>query len=193
MRQLVFPVLAVALMGQSSNPAPTPSTLNLGDPMPAFSLPRIDGQNLDSKWIQGPILVVFLSVKCPIVKASENQINALAKAFGASIPFIAINSAEGEGIERMRRQAEEKKFVFNYLRDESQGVARAYGVQSTPDFFLFNRGKLVYHGRISVGSSDPNAPMQDLMAALKAVEGGFTPNPNQVPSEGCPTRWKAKG
>jgi hypothetical protein len=39
-------------------------------------------------------------------------------------------------------------YIFPYLYDETQAVAKSYRAACTPDFFLFDRGRrLVYRGQ----------------------------------------------
>ncbi len=181
-------------------PAPTPASevLKLGDPMPGFSLPNTEGEMVNAKIIQGPVLVVFMSTQCPYVRATEDRLNALARTFGGTVAVLGINSndssargSKAESLEGMKLRAQEKKYVFPYLKDESQEVARAFGAVCTPDFFLFNRGKLVYHGRL-----DDNAfkleevTRHELFEAMEALEGGQAPKPDQVPARGCAIKWK---
>ena len=194
MRFLLFPAFAVALMGQSTSPA----ALNLGDSMPTFSLPKLDGNTLNANWIQGPVLVVFLSTQCPTVLATEDRINALAKTFAGTVAVLGINSNDSgrtgkkeEGMEGMKARAKEKKYPFIYMKDASQVVARAFGAAVTPDFFLFNQGKLVYHGRLDDNAfKTEDVTRHELFEAIEALESGHAPKPDQSPALGCPITWK---
>lgn len=211
MRQLVFPALMAAVATLAAQaPAPTPSSaahvapvaevLKLGDPMPGFILPDTEGQKFNGKIIQGPVLVMFLSTQCPVVRATEDRINALARTFAGTVAFIGINSnansakkIEDEGLEGMKLRATEKKYVFPYLKDESQDVARAFGALCTPDFFLFNHGKLVYHGRLDDNAMKAEeVTHHELLEAIESVEGGQAPNPDQVSARGCSIKWKSR-
>ena len=62
-----------------------------------------------------------------------------------------VTSAEypEDSFEAMKQTAKERKFQFDYLVDETQGIAKKYGAMCTPDPFLFNSQKeLVFHGKI---------------------------------------------
>lgn len=200
MRHLLIPALTATLMAQS--PTPAAEGLKLGDPMPGFTLPNTEGQMVNAKNIQGPILVVFLGTRCPDVLAVEDRINALARTFAGSVAVVGINSNDSAGpggkdesLEGMKRRIEEKKYVFRYLylKDESQNVARAFGALRTPDFFLFNREKLVYHGRLDDNALKTEAVTKhDLYEAMREVEGGKPADPDQIPSQGCPITWKTQ-
>lgn len=172
--------------------------LKLGDPMPAFALPGVDGRTLDAKALKGPAVIVFLSTQCPYVKASEARLNALARAFAGRVAFVGINSNESEsearreeGLAGMKARAAAQGYAFPYLKDEDQSVIKAFGGLCTPDFFLFDgAGKLTYHGRLDDGGGREEAvTRQELKEALEAVLAGRAPAAAK-PSRGCSIKWK---
>jgi thiol-disulfide isomerase/thioredoxin len=195
-RALLLAVLPALLAAQGGPKLP------LGAAMPPFALPGVDGRVLDSKSLKGPVVVVFLSTQCPYVLASEDRINALARAYAGRVAFVGINSNESEsetrrdeGMEGMKAHAARKGYAFPYLKDDSQAVIKAYGGVCTPDFFLFDaNGKLVYRGRMDDNTTPrKEAPVtrQDLKEALDAVLAGRPVDPDQKPSRGCSIKWKA--
>lgn len=172
--------------------------LKLGDPMPPFALPGTDGKVVDSKTLKGPVLVMFLSVQCPYVKATERRFVALAKAYAGRVAFVGLNSNESESpklrvetLAGMKARATEAGYAFPYLKDETQDIVRAFGALCTPDFFLFDaQGKLAYHGRLDDGGGREEAvTRQELKEALDAVLAGRAPEPGK-PSQGCSIKWK---
>jgi thiol-disulfide isomerase/thioredoxin len=194
-RLIVAPLLALCLQGQDG------ARMKVGDPLPAFRLPAIDGQMVDSKDLKGPVVVVWLSTQCPYVHAIDPRMTALARRFEGKVRFIAINSNDsddpkrkGEGLDGMRAHARKVGYPFPYLRDESQEVIKAFKAVCTPDFFLFDGGgRLAYHGRMD-DNTTPNreAPItrQDLKDAIEAVLSGKPVDHDQNPSRGCSIKWK---
>jgi hypothetical protein len=95
--------------------------------------------------------------------------------------------------------AEEKDlagYVFPYLFDETQEVAKAYHAACTPDFFLFDRDrKLAYRGQFDSSRPENGIPVtgEDLRAAVDAVLSGGRPRAEQRPSIGCNIKWKPGG
>ena len=78
----------------------------------------------------------------------------------------------------MVAEAEERGYVFPYLYDETQEVAKAYHAACTPDFFLFDANQeLVYRGQLDSSRPDSGIPVTgaDLRAALDAVLAGKKP------------------
>ena len=175
-----------------------PSKLKLGDAVPVFALSGIDGKSHKSNDLKGPTVVVFLSTQCPYVIASEGRINDLAKAYKGKVTFVGINGNDVEGypkesLEAMKAHAKQQGYVFPYLKDESQDATRAFGAIATPDFFVFDKGKLVYRGRMDDNTSPKkNAPItqRDLKDALDALLVGKSISSDQKPSRGCSIKWK---
>jgi hypothetical protein len=87
----------------------------------------------------------------------------------------------------------EAGYTFPYLVDESQDVAKAFRAACTPDFFLFDRDRvLVYRGQFDDSRPRNNVPITgiDLHAAVDAVLEGRGPSSSQKPSVGCNIKWK---
>ena len=109
---------------------------------------------------------------------------------------ISANDAVAYPEDAPARMAEEKAaagYVFPYLYDESQAVAKAYRAACTPDFFLFDAGRsLVYRGQLDDSRPGNGKPVtgRDLRAALDALLAGRPVDPDQTPSIGCNIKWK---
>ena len=66
--------------------------------------------------------------------------------------------------------------------------------RSTPDIFLFDRGRrLVYRGQFDASRPGSGIPVtgEDLRAALDAVLAGKPVSQDQKPSIGCNIKWKS--
>lgn len=180
----------------------TPSTMQeLGKPAAPFRLPDTDGKEVSLDDFAGSpvLLVVFLCNHCPYVKHIAAGLAAFTREYqDRGLAVVGINSNDAEkhpddSPEAMREEVTRRGYVFPYLFDESQGVARAYGAACTPDFFLFDRErKLVYRGQFDGSRPRNDVPVtgEDLRAAVDAVLAGQTPSGTQVPSIGCNIKWK---
>jgi len=94
---------------------------------------------------------------------------------------------------RVTRAAAEMNFVFPFLIDATQNVAKAFQAACTPDFFLYDRNrKLAYRGRFDDSRPDNDVPVtgDQLRAALDAVLAGSPASKNQKPSVGCNIKWR---
>jgi hypothetical protein len=116
----------------------------------------------------------------------------LGVASVAIMPNDTVNYPE-DGLDNMRRVAEEFDFPFPYLIDQTQQVARAYGAVCTPDFFGYNAGLgLQYRGRLDASGMRPDASEtpRELFEAMRQVAlSGHGPQ-EQTPSVGCSIKWR---
>ncbi|MBI3544371.1 MAG: thioredoxin family protein [Deltaproteobacteria bacterium] len=173
----------------------------LGKSAPKFELVGIDGKTYSLESFKGKsaLVVMFICVHCPYVKAVEERLARLARDFSAKgAQFVAINSNDvdkypEDSPENMQAQAKAHGFEFPYLVDETQEVARAYDAVCTPDIFVFDRNqKLAYRGRIDDSWKDPaKVKRHDLRDALEAVLAGKPASTDQIPSMGCSIKWKS--
>ena len=180
--------------------AATPPVCNFGEKAHDFTLPATDGRTYSLSDLKGPngTLIVFMCNHCPYVKAVIDRLIRDAndlKALGVNTIAISSNDATAypaDSFDNMRRWAEEKRFPFPYLHDETQEVARAYGAVCTPDFFGYDAGLgLQYRGRLDELKRDqaPNARRELFEAMRQVAETGQGPK-EQVPSMGCSIKWK---
>lgn len=180
----------------------------LGTYAPEFNLLGTNGVHHSLRDFRNArvLVVVFMCNHCPYVKAVRERINRLS-ADGAEhgVAVVGINSNDSskypdDSFEAMKREAEEHHFNFNYLWDESQKVAHAYGAVCTPDFFVYQNDTrhkdpvsfmLKYRGRLDDSWKDEGAVrMRDLRNAIDMILEGREPNPDQIPSLGCSIKWK---
>jgi len=85
-------------------------------------------------------------------------------------------------------------YIFPYLYDETQAVAKAYRAACTPDIYLFDKNrKLVYRGQFDDSRPGNGIPVtgKDLRAALDAALAEKPVSPNQKASMGCNIKWKS--
>lgn len=171
--------------------------MKIGDPAPRFSLPGTDSSthSLD-EFAKDALVVFFWCNHCPYVHAAEPQVIDLAKEFG-ECDFVAINSNDAanypeDSFPEMQRRAEEKGYPFSYLHDETQEVAKAYGGECTPHFFVFDSGrKLVYQGRCDDAGmrqgSETTHELRDALEDLRAKRDIAVPLTNAT---GCSIKWR---
>jgi peroxiredoxin len=176
--------------------------LALGTSAPEFSLPNVvSGETVDSPSAAGPkgLLVMFICRHCPFVKHLGKGLAQLGRDYdGKGIGIVAISSNDAvnypeDSPESLAKQARDVGFVFPYLYDHTQEVARAYDAACTPDFFLFDHDlKLVYRGQFDDSRPGGGIPAtgKDLRSAMDALLAGAPIHPIQKPSLGCSIKWK---
>jgi peroxiredoxin len=174
---------------------------DFGLPAPDFHLKGVDGKTWTLNGVRGKngLLVMFICNHCPYVKAVRDRIIRDARELqDHGINAVAIMSNDPtdyaeDSFDNMKKVAQELKFPFPYLYDETQEVAKAYGAVCTPDFFGYNSDlKLQYRGRLDESGKEPAAPnaRRDLFDAMKQVAQTGQGPKDQIPSMGCSIKWK---
>jgi len=178
--------------------AATPA-LGIGARAPDFSgLLGTDGgrYSLSSFEDARLLIFVFASNGCPTVRAYEDRLTALQDAYRAQgVRLVAINSnnpylSPADTHAEMVKRAREQGLGFPYLKDDDQGVAKAYGAICTPHAFLFDEERrLRYQGRIDDARLPDRVTMRDLENALQDLLAGRAPEVPTTPPFGCAIVW----
>jgi peroxiredoxin len=179
------------------------ATLSLGTPAPDFSLPNaVDGRVVSlSDFAEAPALVVvFMCNHCPYVKHVADRLAQLAREYQEhrNVAFVGINANDWEHYpddspEKMAEEAGRRGYLFPYLFDETQEVAKAYRAACTPDFYVFDaERKLFYHGQMDDSRPGKDVPVtgKDLRAAIDILLADQVFIDDQKPSLGCNIKWK---
>jgi peroxiredoxin len=174
----------------------------LGTPMPSFNLPdTVTGKLVSSSSLAGkPAVVMFMCNHCPYVKhirVALAELGRYCQAQGVGMVGISSNDVVAypdDGPEAMAREAKESGYVFPYLFDETQEVARAFDAACTPDLYIYDaQGMLAYRGQFDDSRPKNTLPVTgaDARAAVDALLAGKPPNAEQKPSIGCNIKWKS--
>ena len=176
--------------------------LPLGTKAPDFELVDTKDNTKKSlaelKGLKGT-LIMFICNHCPFVIHVSSQLSQLAKDYSTKgIKCIAISSNDVDNYPQdaphlMKQNAIDNDYIFPYLYDQTQDVAKAYDAACTPDFFLFDdKLGLVYAGQLDDSRPGNSIPVsgKDIRAAMDALIDNKPVNPNQKPSMGCNIKWK---
>ena len=180
----------------------TPSTmLDLGTPMPDFTLPDLDGTLVSGKDVAAgakAVLVAFICPHCPFVRHIRAEFAKFAKEYeakGLRVVAIASNSVveyPEDGPDGMKKEKADVGYIFPYLFDYKQDVAKAFKAACTPDFFMFDgNGKLAYRGQFDGSRPKNSVPVNgaDMRAATDLILAGKPAPEAQRPSMGCNIKW----
>ena len=134
-------------------------------------------------------LLMFICNHCPFVLHVNKEIVKLANQYqNKGISFIAISSNDilkypEDSPEKMSEVAVKEKYIFPYLYDQTQQVAKEYDAACTPDFYIFDKyKKLVYRGQLDDSRPGNNIPVtgNDIRKAfdsiLSSIYGKFVLN-----------------
>lgn len=181
----------------------TPSTmLPLGTTAPDFQLPDTSGKivSLADFKDKAALLVVFMCNHCPYVIHIRDGLAKFARDYAPlGVGIVGINANDvknypADSPAKMKEEVKSAGYIFPYLYDETQAVAKAYRAACTPDIFLFDKNqKLVYRGQFDDSRPGNGLPVtgKDLRAALDAVLAGKLVSENQKASIGCNIKWKS--
>jgi peroxiredoxin len=176
--------------------------LPLGTKAPDFKLPDTAGKMVTlADFKNAPaLLVLFICNHCPFVKHIRSGLAQLARDYqqrGLAVVGISSNDVANYPQDSPAKMAEESKaagYIFPYLYDQTQAVAKAYRAACTPDIYLFDKDqRLVYRGQFDDSRPGNNVPVtgKDLRAAIDALLAGKHVSSTQIPSIGCNIKWKA--
>jgi peroxiredoxin len=180
-----------------------PSTMTeLGREAPDFALPDVTtGETVKLAHLSGhrALLVMFICRHCPYVRHVRPGLAQLGRDYAqADVAIVAISANDPDAYpedapESLAEDAREAGYVFPYLFDETQAVAKAYGAACTPDFFLHDADRrLVYRGQLDDSRPGNGVPVtgRDLRTAIDAVLAGDPVSEDQRPSIGCSIKWR---
>jgi len=173
---------------------------NFGEKANSFELKGTDDKvhKLKDHLGKNGTLIMFICNHCPYVKAVIDDIvhdcKHLEKDGVKSLAIMSndTNNYPEDSFDNMINFAKKHRFVFPYLIDQTQKVAKNYGAVCTPDFFGYNNKlELQYRGRFrELRDLKPVRNSEsDLLKAMRLIiQTGKGPK-EQIPSMGCNIKW----
>ncbi|HEX8846396.1 MAG TPA: thioredoxin family protein [Pyrinomonadaceae bacterium] len=176
--------------GAGAGPA---TARGVGATVADFTLSDAGGQQHALSALKGAkgTVLVFLSIQCPVVKAYDERIEQLAKAYKAKgINFIGLNANSTETADEIKSHAS-THYTFPVLIDRDNKIADQLGAERTPEiFFLDASNKIVYHGRIDNNRDKAMVSKSELSDAIEAVLAGKPVAVTETASVGCTIKKK---
>ncbi|HEX3315562.1 MAG TPA: thioredoxin family protein [Gemmataceae bacterium] len=172
--------------------------LSVGDPAPAWTdLPGVDGKKHALADFQGKpaLVVVFTCCSCPAAEDYEDKIVAFAKKHADKVGVVAINvnTIKEDRLDKMKVRAEAKHFTFPFLYDASQKIAKRFGAQYTPEFFVLDKErKVVYMGAMDDRDPPAVAKMHFVEDAVTAALNNQKAAIGETLGRGCRIRYLRK-
>jgi peroxiredoxin len=125
---------------------------DLGQPVPDFFLPSLDGEGNRSlqDYLAGKMgaVIVFWSAICTHCLRYDEYFSSFTQAH-PRLGFLAIASRFGETPAQMRSAISQRRLRFPILVDQSAHVAREWRSQQTPRCYLINTDRrLLYRGAV---------------------------------------------
>ncbi len=178
-------------------------TYGIGDAVSDFRLKNVDDRQvgLQDYRSQKGVIIVFTSNHCPFAKSYEDRLLSISQRYaGQGYPVIAIQSNdpgayEDDSFDNMKARSRERSYSFPYLFDETQQVARLFGVSKTPQVYVLKQTggqfTLQYTGAIDDNPQDANSVrvryLEDALTSLLAGKAIVNPVTRPI---GCAIKWK---
>lgn len=189
---LLFTLALVAVGGEYNQ------ELEIGDVAPSWKeLPGTDGKlhGLADLQDKSVVVLAFTCNSCPYAVDYEDRLVELATKYGGeksqvAVVAVNVNRVEEDSLPNMKAKAQEKKFTFPYLYDESQQIAKNYGATRTPEFFVLDQDrKVVYMGALDDNTDASKVTRHYVADAIEAaLKGKPAPVAETVPI-GCGIRF----
>jgi peroxiredoxin len=199
---LAIPLATLLALASSADAGKFNKKLSVGDKAPSWeNLDGTDGKkhSLADLKDKDVVVVIFTCNTCPVATDYEDRIIAFAKDHAkpdtkVAVVAINVNTVKGDQLPDMKKKAEKKKFPFAYVYDPSQEIARAFGANFTPEFFVLDRDrKVVYMGAMDDKSPPTEPTAKYLEEAVKAaLEGKKAETGETSASAGCKIRFNPK-
>jgi peroxiredoxin len=175
--------------------------LNVGDPAPEWKdLPGTDGKHhsLAEFKDKDVVVVVFFCNSCPIANDYEGRLVAFGKKHAGpdskvALVAVNVNTIPEDRLDKMKTRAEKKKYNFAYLYDETQKIAKDFGANYTPEFFVLDKDrKIAYMGAMDDRSNEADAKVNYLEPAVDAALKGEKAPKGETLARGCMIRFKKR-
>ncbi len=168
-----------------------------------FSLKNVDGKTIslrEYKNVKG-FIIVFTCNHCPFAQFYPDRLNRLYKKYKAKgIPLLAVNPMDTlvyaeENREEMRKVAERNSFLFPYLLDDNQKIAKKFKAKRTPEAFIIWKEKnsffIKYQGAIDDNGAEPEKVVNHFLenALVELLSGKQVTEP-ETTSVGCKINYR---
>lgn len=145
-------------------------------------------------------LVYFTCNHCPYVKAWEARtVKQANKLLDLDISVIAVNSNDPkeypeDDLDHMIARKARTGMNYPYVIDPASDLARAFGADKTPEFFLFDdNGKLVYRGALDDNAQEPGKVKHNyLLDAVEAMLDEGPIEPQTTKAIGCSIKFRSE-
>lgn len=196
---LVISFLVISILNSPLSAGKYNPVLNVGDQAPTWDeLPATNGSSFSSKSFKDKqvLVIAFTCNSCPYAVDYEERLNRLAQKYKAkdspvAVIAVNVNLVPADSLEKMKEQANKKKFVFPYLFDASQKIGQKFGATRTPEFFVLDKDrKVVYMGAMDDSTDASKVKQNYVSLAIDAALKGNQPEITETIAIGCNVRYK---
>jgi len=163
MRRRLLPLLAVLLVTIASPALSAERAIGVGQPVPEFSLPGLDGQPVSFvRDIRGkaPLTVLlFMTTACSACLDELKEIHEFASKHPGKIEPWAV-AVDLRGAQTVGPYQQSNRFRVKYLLDPKFSLPRVFGFHYTPSLVVMDAGGVILHKK---GGYAPNERVSEIL------------------------------
>lgn len=182
---------------EKKEPEKKTGALLIGADAPDFTLTDALGKEFRLSDHSDKIVVLeWISPTCPFTKRLYLQLRipTLARQYiGKGVVWLTVNSDWYSHPIKLKKWLDGRGISYPMLVDKDGKVGESYYATSTPEFYIINQGKIVYHGALDddIWGRIPNRT-EYLANALEQVTSGKQVSPTSTRLYGKAIRYHAE-
>jgi len=159
-----FPFLLVFLLLAIASPAPADeSSAKVGQQVPEFSLPGLDGQPVSFRRdIRGkaPLTaILFMTTACSACYDEIREISEFASKHPGKVDALAV-AVDLRGAQTVGPYQQSNRFRVKYLLDPKFSLPRVFGFHYTPSLVVVDANGVILHMK---GGYAPNERVSEIL------------------------------
>lgn len=163
MRRRILPPLVFLLLAAASSAPASGTPAKVGQPVPEFSLPGLDGKSVSfRKDIRGraPLTVIFfMTTACSACFEEIREIHEFASRNPGKVEAWAV-AVDLRGAQTVVPYQQSNRFRVKYLLDPKFSLPRTFGFHYTPSLVVVNADGVILHKK---GGYAPNERVSEIL------------------------------
>jgi len=163
MTRRLLPLLAVLLVAVASPALSAERSVEVGQPVPEFSLPGLDGEPVSFRRdIRGkaPLTVIlFMTTACSACYEEIREIHEFASKHPGKVDAWAV-AVDLRGAQTVGPYQQSNRFRVKYLLDPKFSLPRVFGFHYTPSLVVADAGGVILHKK---GGYAPNERVSEIL------------------------------
>jgi peroxiredoxin len=158
-----------------------------------FTLTTVTGEEVTLSDHTGLVAIYIQGNGCPIARLGSHDYRQVIEEFADKpVTFYMMNSFIQDSVDAIIKEESEFGFAVPIMKDTTQTIAKALGVERTADVFVIvpETGEVVFRGpindKLGYETQRVNTTQNYLADGINTILAGGTVNHNDIPdSKGC--------
>lgn len=153
--------------------------------VPFKGINLLNGSEIKVGAKNSPLVVIFLSSKCPCSDSHIAELQELSHQF-SDFEFVGIHSNMDEDLESSKKYFQQKKLNFAIIQDKNTQLADQFKAFKTPHAFVLNpKGQILYQGGVTNSAQFSRANKKFLREALEDIRANKAVRTPEGRTLGC--------